>query len=202
MTMRSDFEEHATKGTAAAAELLARACRDTSSRLAKSRMMGCDWTAQAPGGAKLRREQRSVLLTSADALVRAAKADPKAFDDAARSPEGTKLPPLHDVISLSELDPKLAKALEKLPLGEISQPLAASDGFHVVRVLERWPAGALPFEVRGPAIERELYEQHAALLGMQLRERLDLRYEIRTELDVSEWAKGPGATQEELDAKP
>jgi parvulin-like peptidyl-prolyl isomerase len=108
---------------------------------------------------------------------------------------------LHDVVSLSQLDPKLAKALEQLPLAEISQPIATSDGLHVVKVLERWPAGPLPFEVRRPAIERELYEEHAALLRMQLRERLDLRYEIRTELDVSEWAKGPGATQEELDGK-
>lgn len=62
----------------------------------------------------------------------------------------------------------------------------------MVAALERWPAGALALEVRGPALERQFFEQQAALLRVQIKERLDLRYEILTEIDVSDWAKGPG----------
>lgn len=72
---------------------------------------------------------------------------------------------LHDWTKLDELSvgpthvsPELRHALETLPIGGMSQVIEDSQGFHIVRVLERKPAGQTPFDQVQAEIKAKLQQ--------------------------------------------
>ena len=56
-------------------------------------------------------------------------------------------------------DTRIEKALFELPVGEISQVFEGEDGFHLVKVTERKPAGRVPFAEVQDEIKRKLEQQ-------------------------------------------
>ncbi len=73
---------------------------------------------------------------------------------------------LHDWTKLDDLSvvdthvsAELRHALETLPLGGMSQVIKDSQGYHIVRVLERKPAGQTPFDQVQAAIKNKLQQE-------------------------------------------
>jgi parvulin-like peptidyl-prolyl isomerase len=71
----------------------------------------------------------------------------------------------------------LDAALFSLPVGRMSQIVLGNDAWHIVRVLERKPAGRVPFEEAQAKIREQLVAQRR---DQKQREYLDkLRKEVR-----------------------
>ena len=79
-------------------------------------------------------------------------------DDKASAANGGQL----DWRSADELDPELAKAAFALKVGEISPPIAQANGYALIRVDERRPAGKRPFDEVKPEILTQLRAEYIA----------------------------------------
>jgi len=76
-----------------------------------------------------------------------------AADDAAAARGGDR-----GFVDRGALPPALDGAVFSLPIGQVSQVIEAPDGYHVIAVIERRPAGLVPFEDARPAVEQTLAE--------------------------------------------
>lgn len=56
------------------------------------------------------------------------------------------------------LPPPLAQVAFSLPIGQLSDVIETPPGYHLIEVIERRPAGVLPFEAARPAVEQTLLE--------------------------------------------
>jgi len=76
------------------------------------------------------------------------------------------------------LDDKLVEAIKGLPVGEMSKIIGTWQGFHIVRVVERRPAGIAPFE--------EVQKEIAKKLKLQRAERAEEKFlaELRAKRHV------------------
>ena len=61
-------------------------------------------------------------------------------------------------VERSALPPALAEVAFSLPIGQLSEVIETPPGYHLIEVIERRPAGVLPFEAARPAVEQTLLE--------------------------------------------
>lgn len=123
-------------------------------------------------GAKLRREHGSATA-------------PPSLGDAyplSREREATNA----EVVA--ELGPEVARAMEDLPVGVWSKPLRSPHGWHLVRVLERWPAHDPSFEEVRRELELTYLVERKQKAVRAFLEKARSRYVID--------AKSPGASLE------
>lgn len=67
---------------------------------------------------------------------------------------------IHEPVTIGDLRcDAMNKALEELQVGQLSNVIESQDGFHIVRVLERRPAGRTSFEEAQAGIRETLEEQ-------------------------------------------
>jgi len=60
------------------------------------------------------------------------------------------------LVSKGELNPEIEKVVFSLPAGAVSDPIATKFGWHVVKVVEKVPAGIRPFaDVKGEILKKE-----------------------------------------------
>lgn len=78
-----------------------------------------------------------------------------------------------------DLPPAFAEEIFALEPGEISEVFAAEYGFHVFRVLERYPAESPPMEAVADEIRRMLERRHGDQLLDRFLEEARQRYDVR-----------------------
>jgi parvulin-like peptidyl-prolyl isomerase len=61
-------------------------------------------------------------------------------------------------VARDSMPPALATAAFSLPVGQLSEVIEAPDGYHVIQVIARRPAGVLSFEEARPAVTQALRE--------------------------------------------
>jgi len=96
----------------------------------------------------------------------------------------------HDWTKLDELGTgdahlsiELRKALESLPIGGMSQIIEDSQGYHIVRVIERKPAGRTPFDQVQAEIKEKLQQDIGNKKMDEYVEKLRKEATIRTVFD-------------------
>jgi peptidyl-prolyl cis-trans isomerase C len=82
-------------------------------------------------------------------------------------------------LAQAELPPSFAAIIFALKPGEVSRPVAADYGFHIFQVVERLPAGVVPFELARPEIARRLRQERGDELLKSLVKEARGRYHIR-----------------------
>lgn len=82
------------------------------------------------------------------------------------------------------LGPSVVEAVRRLPVGEVSQPIASSGGYHVIRVVEREPGAVPPFEAVRASVRAEVVRRRGE---SALREYLD---QLRSQADIAAGAVG------------
>lgn len=81
-------------------------------------------------------------------------------------------------IPLDRVAPPLAAAAAKLKVGQVSAPIEHAGAFWVVRLAQRWPAGALPFEARRPSLALELADERRRNVRAELEPRLRAEHRV------------------------
>jgi peptidyl-prolyl cis-trans isomerase C len=79
----------------------------------------------------------------------------------------------------------LAAAAFALPVGQLSEVIEAPDGYHLIIVVERRPAGVIPFEEARPAVEQALRESD------RRRRQQDYVAELRKHATIARPTPGP-----------
>jgi parvulin-like peptidyl-prolyl isomerase len=99
----------------------------------------------------------------------------------------------HDWTTLDDIAVKdthvstpMRQALESLPVGALSQIIEDGEGFHIVRVLERKPAGTTPFEQVVAEIKKKLQNEVGNKKMDEYMAKLQRNATVRTAFDNTE----------------
>lgn len=86
--------------------------------------------------------------------------------------------------NLTDFAAPLPEALERLPLGEVSEPIATPDAIYLALVEAREPARTIPFEEVRPRLEEELRKAETRRAYRRWIERLKTRHAIQLFDDI------------------
>jgi parvulin-like peptidyl-prolyl isomerase len=78
----------------------------------------------------------------------------------------------------ADLPPSFAPIIFALGPGQVSRPVAADYGFHIFQVMERLPAGVVPFEAARAEIAGRLRQERGDRLLTSLVQEARRRYHI------------------------
>jgi parvulin-like peptidyl-prolyl isomerase len=105
------------------------------------------------------------------------------------------------LVSKGELNPEIEKVVFSLPAGAVSDPVATKFGWHVVKVVEKVPAGLRPFaDVKGEILKREQAARYPKKLAEYLG-RLKREAVIQVSAEASAYYAAP-APEAPVEMKP
>lgn len=90
------------------------------------------------------------------------------------------------VVGDTHISADMRHALESLPVGALSQVIEDAEGYHIVRVLERKPAGITPFEEVLAKIKKQLEDEIGNKKMDEYMAKLQREATIRTAFDNTE----------------